>query len=99
MNQTPDDRQRSLDLLNQTHSFPTRVMIKVIGVNENSLVASVIEVVRLESSDDEIPPHQIREAKGGRHISITLEPQLTSAECVLEIYARLQSLDGVLMLM
>ncbi|MFO0905253.1 MAG: DUF493 domain-containing protein [Pirellulales bacterium] len=99
MNQTPEDRQRSLDLLNQTHVFPTRVMIKVIGINETSFVAAVIEVVRLESSDDEIPPHQVREAKGGKHVAITLEPQLENAECVLAIYARLQVLEGVVMLL
>ncbi len=99
MNATPEERERSLELLNKTHTFPTRVMIKVIGVNEQGFVASVLEVVQRNAPGEQPPPHQVNEARGGKHISITLEPHLENAECVLTIYAELQVLQGVVMLL
>ncbi|HND54004.1 MAG TPA: DUF493 domain-containing protein [Pirellulaceae bacterium] len=94
-----DEFQRRIDLLNQTHSFPTQVTVKVIGWNQPTFVAAVVEVVRIEGVLDADPPYTIREARGNRHVAITLEPHLAAAEQVLAIYARLQTLEGVVFLM
>jgi putative lipoic acid-binding regulatory protein len=45
----------------------------------------------------EIAP-SVRETPGGRHVSVTINPVVQSADDVLRIYAELQSLEGVVML-
>lgn len=99
MSDPQGERQQRIDLLNQTHQFPTRVVIKVIGENRTSFIEEVISVVRVETTIDEEPPYSTREARGGRHVAITLEPHLDDAERVLAVYARLKLLEGVVMLM
>ena len=99
MSDLGNERQQRIDLLNQTHEFPTRVLIKVIGENRASFVAEVVTLVRNETTVDEEPPFSTREARGGRHIAITLEPHLDDAERVLAIYARLKLLQGVVLLL
>lgn len=93
------DRQQSLDILNATHAFPAPVMFKVIGENHETFVARVVAAVREELAASEDPPYSMREARNGRHVSITLEPHLADAEQVLAVYDRLKALPGVLMLM
>ncbi len=75
------------------------MLIKVIGENRASFVEEVVSQVRIESTVDEEPPYSTREARGGRHIAITLEPRLEDAERVLAIYARLKVIQGVVMLL
>ena len=94
-----EELQRRIDLLNSTHAFPTRVTIKVIGRNQPTFIAAVIEAVRLEASLEEDPPYSTREARGNRHVAVTLEPHLAAAEQVLAIYARLQTVEGVVYLL
>jgi putative lipoic acid-binding regulatory protein len=93
------DRQESLELLRQTHDFPTQVMFKVIGENEPGFVARVVATVRDAIHGDEDPPFRTRETPQGRHISVTVEPHLTAAEQVLLVYARLRTVRGVVMLL
>jgi hypothetical protein len=45
------------------------------------------------------PPFRTRETPHGRHISVTLEPTVSSAEEVLEIYRWIRQVDGVVTLM
>ncbi|MCA9090012.1 MAG: DUF493 domain-containing protein [Planctomycetaceae bacterium] len=88
-----------LELLEATHAFPCQYTFKVIGRPENHLIGRVIAAVRLELDADAEPPFSSRHSSGGKHISITIEPVLNSAEQVLDVYRRLQSLEGVLMLL
>lgn len=94
-----DKRQQSIDLLNGTHTFPCPVMVKVIGRNDNTFINSVVAAIReqLELSFD--PPIQKREAKGGRHVSVTIEPTFENAEEVLQTYERIRHIDGVVMVL
>ncbi len=99
MSHSAEERGRHIELLNQTHDFPTRVVIKVIGVNRPTLVTEVVTCVRSEMSFEDPPEYSLREARGGRHIAITIEPLLERAEQVLAIYDRLKVLEGIVMLM
>ena len=94
-----DKRQQSIDLLNGTHTFPCPVMVKVIGRNDDAFINSVVSAIReqLELSFD--PPIQKREAKGGRHVSVTIEPTFENAEEVLQAYERIRHIDGVVMVL
>lgn len=92
-------RQQRIDLLNQTHEFPTSVLFKVIGTNDPAFILAVLEAIREVLELAEHPAHQLREARGGRHVAISLEPTVTHAEQVLNVYARLSLVEGVVMML
>jgi putative lipoic acid-binding regulatory protein len=92
-------RQRRIDLLNETHAFPTTVLFKVIGTNDPQFILAVLEAIREVLELAEHPSHQLREARGGRHIAISLEPPVQHAEQVLNVYARLSLVEGVVMML
>ena len=90
------DREESINLLNATHEFPCAFVIKVIGVDQNDFVSRVVGT--LLHFDPEVT-YQTRSTPNGRHVSVTLEPHLQSAEQVLLIYERVRTLEGVVMTM
>lgn len=89
----------TLELLEQTHLFPCPYVFKIIGKPEQGFVARVVAVVREEMTAETDPPFRVREAVGGRHLSVTLEPVVQSAQQVLAIYRRLVAVDGMVMLL
>ncbi len=87
----------SIELLEKTHQFPGPYMFKFIGRVENGFVARVVAAVRDELADFSDPPFTYREAVGGRHVSVTLEPTVQTAAQVLAVYRRIQKLAGLVM--
>jgi putative lipoic acid-binding regulatory protein len=88
----------AIELLESTHQFPGPYMFKVIGRVDNGFVARVVAAVREELAEEIDPPFTVREAVGGRHVAVTLQPELQSAEQVLAVYRRVQSLAGLVFL-
>jgi putative lipoic acid-binding regulatory protein len=89
----------SIELLEATHQFPGRFIFKVIGRVDNGFAARVVAAVRDELAEEIDPPHSIREAAGGRHVAVTLEPTVTTARQVLAVYRRVRKLTGLVMMM
>ena len=87
-----------LELLERTHQFPTEYMFKVIGKPDRGFLARAVAVVREELAIATDPPYHSREAVGGRHISVTLNPIVDRPEQVLAIYRRLSTLEGLVLL-
>lgn len=93
------ERTQSIELLNATHDFPCDFTVKVIGNAEGDFVQRVLESV------EEIPAiptpvrYTTRSTPNGRHVSITLEPYIKSAEHVLLVYEQIKSVVGVVMTM
>ena len=87
----------SLELLESTHSFPGDYMFKVIGEDDHTLTARVMAAVRSEVAEDHEPAMSVRRTASGRHICVTIEPRVDDARQVLAIYARINSLDGLVM--
>ncbi len=96
---TPDDKLPSIRLLEKTHHFPAVYMFKVIGLVENGFAARVVAAVREELADAVDPPFRLRETAGGRHVAVTVEPTVQTAEQVLAIYRRIRCMAGLVMLM
>lgn len=92
------EREESLELLNATHNFPCNFTIKVIGLAADNFESRVVEVVRDALHIEEVP-FTSRETPKKKHIAVTMEPQLKSAEQVLLLYERIKSVDGVVMTM
>jgi uncharacterized protein len=88
----------TVELLEKAHAFPCQYLFKVIGKADQGFLARVVAVVREELSIEIDPPFRIREAAGGRYVSITLEPVVQSAHQVLGIYRRLRMVDGLVMM-
>jgi putative lipoic acid-binding regulatory protein len=88
----------AIDVLEKTHTFPCPYLFKIIGKADQGFLARVIAAVREELTIDSDPPYRVREAVGGRHFSITVEPTVQSAQQVLAIYRRLSVLDSLVML-
>ena len=88
----------AIELLESTHHFPGPYMFKVIGRAESGFVALVVAAVREELAEGVDPPFQVRSARGGRHLSITLEPNVQTAQQVIAIYQRIQKIAGLVFL-
>ena len=93
------DRERSLELLNATHEFPCAFTIKVIGTLTDDFVHRILSAVRDDEDVDDDFPYSTRSTPGGRHVAVTMEPTLRSAEQVLAIYQRVRVVQGVVMTM
>jgi putative lipoic acid-binding regulatory protein len=74
-------------------------MFKVIGRAEAGFVARVVAAVREELAHNADPPYRVRQAAGGRHVAITLEPQVQTGHQVLAVYRRIQGVTGLVMLL
>jgi len=88
----------SIELLEAGHRFPGPYMFKVIGKTENGFVARTVAAVREEVAAEVDPPFRIKGTPGGRHVSVTLELTMNTAEQVLQVYRRLLKLSGLVLL-
>ena len=92
------DYQPSIELLEATHRFPGPFMFKIIGKSEENFAGRVIAAVRSQLSDEMEPSFSIRKTANGIHTCVTIEPEVESAASVVEMYAHLRSVEGVMML-
>ena len=86
------------ELLEATHQFPCTYMFKAIGKSEDGFAARVVAAVREELDACMDPPYKVLPTASGRHVSVTLEPTVTSVEQVLAVYERIRSMRGLVVL-
>jgi putative lipoic acid-binding regulatory protein len=89
----------SLELLLATHHFPGPYMFKVIGRDTAGFQARVLLAIREALKIGQDPPFRTQPSSGGKHVSITLEPHVFSAEEVIIVYRHLRQTEGVAMVM
>jgi putative lipoic acid-binding regulatory protein len=89
----------SIELLEALHHFPGPYMFKVIGRADAGFVARVVAEVREELAQSADPPYRLRQASGGRHVAITLEPRVETGRQVLAVYRRIRGMTGLVMLL
>ncbi|HEY0981459.1 MULTISPECIES: YbeD family protein [unclassified Schlesneria] len=87
------------ELLEQTHSFPGRFVFKAIGRPADDFASRVVAVVRLTLELDFDPPYELKETAAGRHVSVTVEPQVETSQQVIDIYSAIRNLEGLVMLL
>lgn len=89
----------TIELLESTHNFPCRYTFKIIGENVDDFPGRVVEAMRTALEASVNPPHTLRETAGGRHVSVSMEPVLRSANQVLEAYRALYATSGVVLIL
>ncbi len=87
------------ELLEASHSFPCQYTFKVIGIADDHFAGRVLAAVKFHLDESIEPPFSSRATPSGRHISVTIIPDVESAEHVLDIYSKLRQLEGLVMLM
>ncbi len=89
------DNVPTAELLESTHEFPGPYLFKVIGRCEQGFVARTVAAIRDQLDGDVDPPYRVRETAGGRHVAVSIEPQVQNAWEVIAVYQRLSSLPGL----
>jgi putative lipoic acid-binding regulatory protein len=91
-----DARVRALELLRATHEFPGAYHLSVITLSQDQVFVDVRAAVEdgldrpLADSDYELIP-----SRGGKYTSHRFKVPCASAEAVLDLYARLSRVKGV----
>ena len=92
------DEFSTIDLLEATHTFPGPYMFKAIGRVENGFIGRVVAAVREELARSHDPPYRLRLTEHGRHVAVTVEPEVENPYEVLAVYRRLRKTAGLIML-
>ena len=92
------DHRPSVELLESTHPFPGVYRIKAIGQAAHDFERRVVEAVvaQLPASSD--LDYSVRTTPGGRHIALTLDITVQTAEQVRAIYAEVREIEGLTLL-
>jgi uncharacterized protein len=92
------DHRPSVDLLESTHSFPGVYIIKAIGRAADDFEPRVIEAVCANLAARSDLDYSVRPTPGGRHLAVTLEITVQTAEQVRAIYADILEVKGLTLL-
>lgn len=92
------DPRPSLELLESTHAFPGVYQIKAIGIADEDFEGRVVNAVVEELAGPSELDYTVRGTPRGRHVALTLEITVQTAEQVRGIYARLSELKGLTLL-
>lgn len=90
----------ALALLERFHGFPGEYMFKVIGFGGEEFTAAVSAAAEAVLGPVGGPGRRVgsRPSSGGRYTAVTLEVEVTGARQVLEVYAALKRVQGVVVL-
>ena len=93
------DHRPSVELLESTHRFPGTYQIRAIGRSEDDFAGRVLAAVLDELAAPGDLDHSIRTTSGGRHTAVTLDIAVQTASQVRAIYAAIQPLEGLVLLL
>ncbi len=94
-------RARALALLEATHEFPCHYAVTVIAFNIETVTHAIRGAARPatdatgSAESSEAAAHEIRASREGKYLSHRFAVHVKGADEVLELYARLKSLEGV----
>lgn len=98
-NGDPADPRPSVELLESTHAFPGAYRIKVIGRSDDDFADRAVLEARAVLASAEAVTYSLRPTPQGRHVAVTLELSVESAEQVRSVYSRLMRLEGLVLLL
>jgi putative lipoic acid-binding regulatory protein len=100
-------RARAVDLLEATHEFPCHYAVTVIAFNRAVVTEAIIRAATFGAGmqgDEEgevvgDSGYQARASREGKYLSHRFAVRVSHAREVLELYARLRSVEGVVTLL
>jgi putative lipoic acid-binding regulatory protein len=87
------------DLLESSHQFPGVYQIKAIGLADDQFEARVLDAIRQELVAPSEIDYSVRSTPGGRHVALSLDLKVESAEQVRAIYGRIKEVEGLTLLL
>ena len=84
-----------MELLESTHLFPGVYTIKAIGRSEDEFERRVVDAVVSHLAAASDLDYSVRTTPGGRHVALTLDISVQTAEQVRSIYAEVREIDGL----
>lgn len=94
MDADPSERERSVELLNAVHAFPGPFLFRVVvnpGI-EDALVAAMCDVV---SHEEPLVERSEQASRKGTYLSVRVTLTVARAEEVLDVYAAIRTIEGV----
>src|SRR5579864_5087957 len=88
------DHRPSVELLESIHFFPGVYKIKAIGRADDDFESRVIEAVCSNLAARSDLDYSVRTTPGGRHVAVTLDITVQTAEQVRAIYADIHEVKG-----
>jgi putative lipoic acid-binding regulatory protein len=92
------DHCPSVELLESIHAFPGVYKIKAIGLADDDFESRVIEAVCSQLPARSDLDYSVRTTPGGRHVALTLDLTVQTAEQVRAIYAEIHEVKGLTLL-
>jgi putative lipoic acid-binding regulatory protein len=95
-------RARALALLEATHQFPCAYSVTIIAFNHETVTAAVRDAAYQAQAHGEASgggEYQSQESRAGKYRSHRIAVNVPDAASVLELYARLRAVEGVVTLL
>jgi uncharacterized protein len=92
------DHRPSVELLESIHFFPGVYKIKAIGRVDDDFESRIVETVCSHLPARSDLDYSVRTTPGGRHVAITLDISVQTAEQVRAIYADVRDVEGLTLL-
>jgi putative lipoic acid-binding regulatory protein len=89
-----EQRQRALELLEANHVFPTDFSVSVIARNEETVSAAVAAAASAGGASGPVGHERLPSAHA-KYVSHRLVVRCASSTDVLELFARLRAVEGV----
>jgi putative lipoic acid-binding regulatory protein len=94
---SPEARRRAIELLEANHVFPDDISVSVIARNEEEVAARILAAVDAVLGEPvAASAHERHPSSQGKYVSHRLNVRCASAEAVLDLFARLRAVDGVI---
>ena len=93
----PDGRRRAIELLEANHEFPGNFSLSVIARNDEAVTTAILAAASVGAEKAfEADAHERKPSAGGKYVSHRLIVSVPTADAVLDLYARLRAVDGVI---
>ena len=99
MDNTSDEREDSLDLINTLYAFPCSIPVAVIMQNCYPFRAGLEEALRYAQDGAPFRVESARESGKGKYVSYKISLMISSAEELIERRDFLRKLEGVLLVL
>lgn len=95
--ESPEARRRAIELLEANHGFPCSFSLSVIARTDDAVEAALLAAAAVGLGQPlGKDAHHRKPSTHGKYVSHRLNIPCQSAEAVLDLFARLRAVDGVI---